>query len=200
MDVNQTTSVALSALSNAKSSTEYCLLWGDWQIREWWSCLPASDWSSWVQAIIAGIAILVAVALPMLQRFIDKNDARKNAARNAELTIRFHYQLFRDNDSFLSVALKHLPPKSGNAKPGAEREVRLSIDALRAVDFENIKVIALGNPDLADSLADYHCALETLKGVLSRNPEGELSWLAPTILDHLSKIRVISEKISSLVK
>lgn len=45
----------------ASDSAEICLLWGEWQIQEWWSCMPRSEWSGWVQAFGSVLAIFVAI-------------------------------------------------------------------------------------------------------------------------------------------
>jgi hypothetical protein len=47
--------------------TEICLLWGDWQIQQWWSCMNRSEWASWVQAVGSILAICGAVFIAWWQ-------------------------------------------------------------------------------------------------------------------------------------
>nr|WP_314711386.1 hypothetical protein [uncultured Comamonas sp.] len=35
----------------AEAQMEICLLWGDWQIQQWWSCMTKAEWLSLMQAI-----------------------------------------------------------------------------------------------------------------------------------------------------
>ncbi|MBO9680786.1 MAG: hypothetical protein J7556_21350 [Acidovorax sp.] len=63
MDMNQLSAALASALvrvvESAKPAQEYCLLWIDW----WPICMTKAEWSGWMQAIGAILAILASFAL-----------------------------------------------------------------------------------------------------------------------------------------
>lgn len=195
MDFNHLASAASNAAGNA--TQEICLFWGTWQIQEWWSCMSKSEWSAWVQAIFSVIAIFVAIAVPWCQRRLDVLNERRSRFKESDLTIRFYTQLLDDNNSFLKVAIEHIPERGGNTRPNSASEVASSIQALSAVPFEDIKVISFSDFSLAQALADFHCALETLKGVLSRVGTDKLSWHAPTYKYHLDKLEKICQRIAA---
>lgn len=55
---------------------EICLLWGDWRIQQWWSCMSKAEWAGWMQAIFSVIAILVSAFISMWIVQQDKNNKR----------------------------------------------------------------------------------------------------------------------------
>lgn len=59
----------------ADDSVEICLLWGDWQIHQWWSCMTQSAWTSWVQAIGSISAIFISIWISRRQLNTDKKHA-----------------------------------------------------------------------------------------------------------------------------
>ena len=61
----------------AEAQVEICLLWGDWQIQQWWSCMTKDDWSGWMQAIFSVLAILAAVLISTQQRRQAVKDAHE---------------------------------------------------------------------------------------------------------------------------
>lgn len=63
MDSIQLIKAASEIAENTKPAQEICLLWGDWQIQRWWSCMTKSEWSGWVQAIFSVLAILASTLL-----------------------------------------------------------------------------------------------------------------------------------------
>jgi hypothetical protein len=50
-------------VGNSTAPAEYCFLWIDW----WPLCMTKAEWSGWMQALGAVAAILLAVALPLMQ-------------------------------------------------------------------------------------------------------------------------------------
>lgn len=68
----------------AAEGTEICLLWGDWQIQQWWSCMNRSEWASWVQAVGSILAICGAVLIAWWQwwNFKSNEAERRNEIAN----------------------------------------------------------------------------------------------------------------------
>ena len=60
----------------AEEKINICLLWGDWQIQQWWSCMSKAEWAGWMQAIFSVIAILVSGFISMWIVRQDKNNRR----------------------------------------------------------------------------------------------------------------------------
>jgi len=60
-------------------ANEICLLWGDWQIQRWWSCMTKAEWSGWMQAIGAVLAILGAFYLSKIQESSNQLRLKKSA-------------------------------------------------------------------------------------------------------------------------
>ncbi|MGN1057216.1 MAG: hypothetical protein ACI4QS_10945 [Comamonas sp.] len=44
---------------------EICLLWGDWQIQRWWSCMSRAEWAAWAQAF----AVIGTLIFPFAIKF-----------------------------------------------------------------------------------------------------------------------------------
>lgn len=63
MTTNQLIEALARAVESAKPAQEYCFFWIDW----WATCMTKAEWSGWMQAIGAAIALIVAIALPYLQ-------------------------------------------------------------------------------------------------------------------------------------
>lgn len=78
MDTNQLSAALASALvrvvESAKPAQEYCFLWIDW----WPLCMTKAEWSGWMQAVGAALALAIAIGLPFLQR-------RKQLLENGEI-------------------------------------------------------------------------------------------------------------------
>lgn len=67
------------------SSPEYCLFWLD----RWWTCMSKSEWSGWMQAIGAILALGLAVTIPVVQTWV----ARRRAIRGYFETIAMDVRL-----------------------------------------------------------------------------------------------------------
>lgn len=63
MESNQLIEAFARAVESAKPAQEYCFLWIDW----WATCMTKAEWSGWMQAIGAALALVVAIALPYIQ-------------------------------------------------------------------------------------------------------------------------------------
>ena len=63
------------AVADTKPSQEYCLFWWDW----WPMCMTKAEWSGWMQAIGAVLAILGAFYLSSRQERSDLKRAQKSA-------------------------------------------------------------------------------------------------------------------------
>lgn len=63
METNQLVENMARAIESAKPAQEYCFLWNDW----WASCMTKAEWSGWMQAFGAALALVVAIALPYIQ-------------------------------------------------------------------------------------------------------------------------------------
>lgn len=63
METNQLIEALARAVELAKPAQEYCFLWIDW----WATCMTKAEWSGWMQAIGAALALVVAIALPYIQ-------------------------------------------------------------------------------------------------------------------------------------
>lgn len=161
----------------------------------------SSDLAAWVQAIGAIIALAVAIYLPSRVQ----HEAEKKALDDADLTIRFHTDLFNTNEGLLRGALGHLPKNAATERPGSANQVFGAIDSLRAVQFPEIKSISISNPELARLLADFHHTLETLRGVIQRNlsiqdDSERLKHLAKTLDSKLHELQTLAEKIKKLTE
>lgn len=82
MDTNELIKLLGDAAATAKPPQEYCLLW----IDSWATCMTKAEWSGWMQAIGAFIALCVAVGVPYLQeRFREAADFKQ--ARNCLIAL-----------------------------------------------------------------------------------------------------------------
>lgn len=156
-----------------------------------------SEWAAWAQAFGSIFAIFVAIAIPFCERKAKQRQESKEVEDASEITLRFHSEILDTNESMLGVALEHLP----NGKYGRslsevrEKQVKLSISALRALHFDQIRIIASHDPELAKYLADFHCELEILKGILDRNQETAFEQLTNSIQQRISNLIEISKQI-----
>ena len=57
----------------AEAQVEICLLWGDWQIQQWWSCMSKSEWAAWAQAF----GVLGALLMPLIASCWKKRISKK---------------------------------------------------------------------------------------------------------------------------
>lgn len=60
----------------AVAPQEYCLFWSDYW---WWMCMTKSEWSGWMQAVGAVLAILGAFCLSKLQELNNVKRSKKSA-------------------------------------------------------------------------------------------------------------------------
>lgn len=168
-----------------------CLLWGDWQIHQWWSCMTKAEWSGWMQFLGSILALIVAIGVPWFQSKRISKKQNQEQLDLADITLRFHWELLKTNDSMLNIALKF---SNKRLKVLLEREVMPAIASLRSVDFADIKQISVAEPELAKQLADFHCELERLRGVLARL-DSEHVVFYETLIYYLESLKSISKKI-----
>lgn len=65
----------------AEAQVEICLLWGNWQIQQWWSCMTKTEWAGWLQFVGAVTAIGVAFWIARHQISVERRrDARLAAS------------------------------------------------------------------------------------------------------------------------
>ncbi|MVT30126.1 hypothetical protein GO496_24610 [Acidovorax citrulli] len=168
MNADQLLDAMARAVEMAKPAQEYCIA----ATRDyWWTvCMTKAEWSGWVQAVGSILALAVAIAAPLIVECFQRCKERRAELAAADLSIRFHTSIFETNEGMLRAATGHLPETGKSPRADAERQVFGSIDALRAVPYDEIKVIALIDEVLARDLVDFHCELESLRGVLARNP------------------------------
>lgn len=191
MDADQLAVALAHAVEASKPATEYCFLWIDC----WPMCMTKAEWSGWMQAIGSFIALVIATGLPFFLRCLDRREAAIRAWSESDLTIRFHSSLLATNEQLLRVALGNMPGAKGAGHPGDPTEVRLAINTLTPVSFENMRRISVSDPVLAKLLADFHTTLDTLVGVLQRNSERPLFALEKTLQKYLGDLDAIAQKI-----
>lgn len=63
----------------AEAQVEICLLWGDWQIQQWWSCMTKAEWAGWMQFIGAITAVAVAFSIARYQFVIERRRDKRLA-------------------------------------------------------------------------------------------------------------------------
>ena len=71
----------------AIEATEICLLWGDWQIQRWWSCMDTSlwgAWAGWAQAFAALVALGISIRASGAAERMEKRDVVIQARTFAE--------------------------------------------------------------------------------------------------------------------
>lgn len=68
----------------ATENGEICLLWGDWQIQQWWSCMTKAEWSGWMQALGALAALAIAMWLSGSPMRAERRHALINARAFAQ--------------------------------------------------------------------------------------------------------------------
>lgn len=191
MNEDQLVAAIARAVEAAKPAQEYCFLWINW----WATCMTKAEWSGWMQAIGAIIGLITAITLPFFLRWLEKREVTKRAWDESDLTIRLHSSLLVTNEQLLRVALGNMPGAKGEGHPGNDAEVRLAIDALTPVSFDNILRIGIADPVLAKHLADFHTQLDLLVGVLQRNPGPSLSMLEKTVKKYLDELDQITNGI-----
>lgn len=112
-------------------ATEICILWGDWQIQRWWSCMTKSEWSGWAQAI--GVA--VALASPWIGGRIAKFRVRP-VARDVYV----QFLRFSNRANRLDVLMSNVLNNPAGLVQ-AHQEAVLIIRSLR--DFTDFEIDAL---------------------------------------------------------
>lgn len=160
---------------------------------------PASsqDLASWVQAVGAILALAIAIAIPWDERQRKRREDAKKASDDADITIRFHSEVFTTNEGLIAVALAHLPGGAHETMPDATSQVLCSIRSLRAVHFDQIRVVAAHDPDLAKHLADFHCELDFVTGIMDRNSKNVLPFHAKSIKSRLDRLNELAFLIRS---
>ncbi|MEG0939915.1 MAG: hypothetical protein RSE32_13710 [Comamonas sp.] len=77
MNADQVIEGISNAVAAAKPAQEYCLLWSDYW---WWMCMTKAEWSGWMQAIGAVLAIVASALLMRHQVNIDRRAKERAAA------------------------------------------------------------------------------------------------------------------------
>lgn len=157
----------------------------------------SQDLAAWVQAVGAMLALAIAIALPWDERQRKRLEDLQKAADDADITIRFHSEVFVTNEGLIGVALAHLPDGVHETMPDATSQVLRSIRALRAVNFDQIRTVAAHDPDLAKHLADFHCELDFLTVILDRNDENGLLSHATSVKSRLNRLTELGAFIKS---
>ncbi|MBD9406230.1 hypothetical protein IB236_12855 [Acidovorax sp. ACV02] len=155
----------------------------------------SQDLAAWVQAVGAMLALAIAIALPWKERQRKRSEELQKAADDADITIRFHSEVLQTNEGLLRVALAHLPAGEHESRPDARIQVLRSIRSLRAIKFDQIRTVAAHDPDLAKHLADFHCELDFLVGILDRNDETALLFHAKSVKHRLTCLTELASKI-----
>ena len=175
------------AAAAAQPTDEYCFMWIDW----WVTCLTKAEWSGWMQFFGSILALIVAIFVPWWQ---SKTAAKKQAKEQldlADITLHFYWEVLETNDSLLDVALRF-------AKKGENvwlnSDVMPAILSLKSVNFEDVKQISVAFPELSKRLAEFHCELERLRGVISRQAPGAFVGYE-TLIHYLDSLKSISKKI-----
>lgn len=156
-------------------------LWIAFPWAHQWFPAGSSELASWVQAIGSLMALVIAILVPRLERRANKCEDQKKAEDDSDITIRFHSAVFETNEQVLRVARAHLPGGSHALSANAELQVTGSISALRTVSFDQIRIIAAHDPELAKHLADFHCEVEFLNGIIARNKAENFPFLTDSI-------------------
>lgn len=194
MDSNQLIKALGDAAAAGNPAQEYCFLWIDW----WATCMTKAEWSGWMQAAGAMLALTIAIGVPWWDQRRQRSERLKKAAHDADITIRFHSELFETNEGMLRVAISHLPGNEHRMRPDAYRQVMQAVGALRAIDYEQIRTVAAHDPIQGQHLADFRCELEFLMGIIERNSiddEFDLSGLAGSVKSRLQNLNKISGQI-----
>lgn len=185
MDANQLAEALARAVEAAKPAAEYCLLAKQ---DHWWTvCMTKAEWSGWMQAIGAVIALLVAIAIPYIQ-------TRHAHAKNFEvakqclthalgvyLSLQTHVSLMGRTASTL-----HLGKATLETLTASLREVRASdlpqgshviwFPAVASIEQFKARVDAAGTPVLPDERIDdflkgyIRLAEDYLKAFLKHDP------------------------------
>lgn len=75
MDTSKVIEAIGTAAAATKPAQEYCFLWSDW----WPMCMTKSEWSGWMQAIGAIVAILASAMTVLYQLNADRKKNRRAA-------------------------------------------------------------------------------------------------------------------------
>ena len=192
MEPNQLIKALGDAAAVSNAAQDYCIFWSDYW---WWMCMTKAEWSGWMQAMGAVLALAIAIGVPWWDQRRQRNERLRKAAEDADITIRFHSELFETNESMLRVAIGHVPQGVQDMRPDAGREVLEAVGALRAIDFEHIKTVALHDAVLGQLLADFRCELQYLTGIIDRNRVGDefdLVMHAKSVRSRLARLNTLS--------
>lgn len=182
------------AVAAPMMSQEHCFLW----LHLLPLCMTKAEWAAWAQAVGSILGLGLAVWIPWNQRRYENEAAEKRARALADLTIRYHSDLFVTNEEMLGVARAQLERvESDKIYVDLDPDVIRVIGELKAVDFEEIRLIQASSPDLARYLADFHCTLETLRGVLDRKRKSE-KIEAETLRSYLDDLERITKQVWQL--
>lgn len=62
----------------AEEQINICLLWGDWQIHQWWSCMNRTEWAAWFQFFGVFIAVFGSCIAALLQLHLQRKEKVKD--------------------------------------------------------------------------------------------------------------------------
>lgn len=194
MNANQLTNALVDAAAAAKPAQEYCLLGIDW----WATCMTKAEWSGWMQAIGAIVALFIAIGIPWSERRNKRIEESRRVAYDAAITVRFHKEILGTNSELLDVALAHLPGGNHAHHLDWKDEVLLSIRSLRSLSFENVCTIGSHDPDFALVLADFHRVREELIGVVDRNGDDVLPKHLKTVVIKVNELKALAVQIQKI--
>lgn len=123
----------------APEINEICLLWGDWQIQKWWSCMEKNEWAAWAQFFGAVLAIYGASRIAARQ-FINSVIVNEEGAARQLMQFSGQIDLFFNNWS-----------KVGNA---------IESRYLNAGSLENFRLVLQENLDVARGVSLEHLSAE----------------------------------------
>lgn len=192
METNQIAGLMSRVAEASTQASEYCILGLP---QGWATCMTKAEWSGWMQAIGALLALAIAIALPWSERRRARREIREKLAADAGVVLRFYSELLETNDAFLDVAIAHLPGGKHERHPDVRQQVLVAIHSLRSMPFEQLRTIGFANVALAGDLADFHCEREKLVGVLERNGDAGLAKHLDTVVHRVEKLKAISDRI-----
>lgn len=183
----------------AEEQIDICLLWGDWQIHQWWSCMKHSDWAAWVQALVVFVTLLIMSWQIYREKKKTKdeiNNRKKADAISIKYYLREHRELVMNLDSFMSsyeMQYKHYLEIKKQSKVGEVVEEAIGcfmqpatfykniVDNLSNLDFDKRSDLHLNfYADFLDDIISGSKGLEYLFGKYN-NKEAELNKLADGI-------------------
>lgn len=77
--------MAADFFTEAERAANICLLWGDWQIQSWWSCMNKAEWASWIQAVGVIATILITYLISTYSYRRAKDDKKRILEMDAQI-------------------------------------------------------------------------------------------------------------------